>query len=150
MHVPKYRPIEPPSQPINAVMLYGRDDLAAELTNLSSFAKAILDKLHIAKRFADRRFFVTYGGLDPSTITFETFMTRFARALGVEIAGADLVFEEASASSALGDIPPVIAEIANIPGIILVPASHSKMNAANVRWIALPLDLSSAQVAPKV
>src|SRR5258707_13444904 len=87
-------------------MLYGRDDLVAELTNLvvngehialigpggmgkSSLAKAILNEPLVTEKFADRRFFVTYDGLDPSTITFETFMTRFAEALGIEIAGAD-------------------------------------------------------------
>ncbi|KAG2070090.1 hypothetical protein BDR04DRAFT_1231862 [Suillus decipiens] len=107
IHACKYWPIEPPLQSINAVMLYGRDDFAAELTNLSSLAKTILNELHVAEKFADRRFFVTYEGLNPSTITFETFTTRFAGALGIEIAGADPVFEETSASSAIGDIPPV-------------------------------------------
>ncbi|KAG2141950.1 hypothetical protein DEU56DRAFT_911281 [Suillus clintonianus] len=180
---PKYRPPEPPSQP---AMFYGRDDLVAELTNLvvndehialigpggmgkSSLAKAILNEPLVMEKFTDRRFFVTYDGLNPLTITFETFMTRFAGALGIEIAGADPVrqissflrsasalvvldnaetFEEASASTALGEIPPAIAEIANISGVILVLTSRSRRNAPNVRWITKdipPLDLSSAQ-----
>ncbi|KAG1764258.1 hypothetical protein EV702DRAFT_1205072 [Suillus placidus] len=182
-HAPKYRPTEPPSRP---AMLYGRDDLVAELTNLvvndehlaligpggmgkSSLAKAILNESLVTEKFADRRFFVTYDGLDPSTITFEIFMTCFAGALGIEIAGADPVrqistflrsasalvvldnaetFEEASASSALGDIPPAIAEVANIPGVILILTSRSRRNAPNVQWITKdipPLDLGSAQ-----
>ncbi|KAG2036665.1 hypothetical protein BDR03DRAFT_959129 [Suillus americanus] len=183
IYPPKYRPIEPPSQP---AMLYGRNDLVAELTNLivndqhialigvggmgkSTLAKAILHEPLVKKKFTDRRFFVTYDDLDPSDITFETFMTRFAKALGIEIAGADPVrqistflrsagalvvldnaetFEEASASSALRDIPPAITEMANIPGVILVLTSRSRSNAPNVRWITKdipPLDLSSAQ-----
>ncbi|KAG1768905.1 hypothetical protein EV702DRAFT_712687 [Suillus placidus] len=182
-HAPKYRPIEPPSRP---AMLYGRDDLVAELTNLvvndehitligpggmgkSSLAKAILNEPLVMEKFADRRFFVAYDDLDHSTITFETFMTRFAGALGIEIAGAHPVrqistflrsasalvvldnaetFEEASASSALGDIPPAIAEMANIPGVILILTSRSRRNAPNVQWITKdipPLDLNSAQ-----
>ncbi|KAG1768920.1 hypothetical protein EV702DRAFT_713301 [Suillus placidus] len=182
-HASKYRQIEPPSRP---AMLYGRDDLVAELTNLvvndehlaligpggmgkSSLAKAIINEPLVTDKFADRRFFVTYDDLDHSTITFETFMTRFAGALGIEIAGTDPVrqistflrsasalvvldnaetFEEASASSALGDIPPAIAEMANIPGIILILTSRSRRNAPNVQWITKdipPLDLSSAQ-----
>ncbi|KAG1764503.1 hypothetical protein EV702DRAFT_108387 [Suillus placidus] len=182
MNAPKYRQIEPPSRP---AMLYGRDDLVAELTNLvvndehlaligpggmgkSSLAKAIINEPLVTDKFADRRFFVTYDDLDPSIITFETFMTRFAGALGIEIVGADPVrqistflrsasalvvldnaetFEEASASSALG-IPSAVAEMANIPGVILVLTSRSRRNAPNVRWITKdipPLDLSSAQ-----
>ncbi|KIK40478.1 hypothetical protein CY34DRAFT_63106, partial [Suillus luteus UH-Slu-Lm8-n1] len=136
----------------------------------SSLAKAMLHEPLIIEKFADRRFFVAYDGLDPSTITFETFMTRFAGALGIEIAGTDPVrqisaflrsayalvvldnaetFEEASASSAL-KIPPAIAEIADIPGVILILTSRSRRNAPNVRWITKdipPLDLSSAQAA---
>ncbi|KAG2126951.1 hypothetical protein DEU56DRAFT_535937 [Suillus clintonianus] len=180
---PKYRPTEPPSRPD---MFYGRDKLVAELTNLvvndkhialigpggmgkSSLAKAILNEPLVMEKFTDRRFFVTYDGLDPSAITFETFMTRFVGALGIEIAGADPVrqissflrsasalivldnaetFEEASASSRLGEIPPAIAEIANISGVIIVLTSRSRRNAPNVRWITKdipPLDLSSAQ-----
>ncbi|KAG2035382.1 hypothetical protein BDR03DRAFT_1093158 [Suillus americanus] len=183
MNVPKNHQIEPPSRP---AMLYGRDDLVAGLTDLvvndehlaligpggmgkSSVAKAIINEPLVIEKFANRRFFVTYDGLDPSTITLEIFMTRFARTLGIEIAGTDPMrqistflrsasalvvldnaetFEEASASSALGDIPPAIAEMANIPGIILVLTSRSRRNAPNVRWITkdiLPLDLSSAQ-----
>ncbi|KAG2126913.1 hypothetical protein DEU56DRAFT_982812 [Suillus clintonianus] len=180
---PKYRPTEPPSRP---AMFYGRDDLVAELTNLvvndehialigpggmgkSSLAKAILNEPLVTEKFTDRRFFVAYDGLDPLTITFETFMTRFAGALGIEIAGADPVrqissflrstsalivldnaetFEEASASSTLREIPPAIAEIANISGVILVLTSRSRRNAPNVHWMTKdipPLDLSSAQ-----
>ncbi|KAG1724014.1 hypothetical protein EDB19DRAFT_2043614 [Suillus lakei] len=183
INVPKYRPNKPPSRP---AMLYGRDDLVAELTNLvvngehialigpggigkSSLAKAILNEPLITEKFADRRFFVTYDGLDPLTITFETFMTRFAGALGIEAAGADPVhqistllrsasalvvldnaetFEEAIASSALREIPPAIADIANIPGVVLILTSRSRRNAPNVQWITKdipPLDLSSAQ-----
>ncbi|KAG1724988.1 hypothetical protein EDB19DRAFT_2043364 [Suillus lakei] len=183
INIPKYRPTKPPSRP---AMLYGRDGLVAELTNLvvndehlaligpggmgkSSLAKAILNEPLVTEKFADRRFFVTYDGLDPSSITFDTFMTRFAGALGMEIVGADPVrqisiflcsasalvvldnaetFEEASGSSTLGEIPPAIAEVANIPGVILVLTSRSRRNPPNVRWITKdipPLDLSSAQ-----
>ncbi|KAG2143131.1 hypothetical protein BD769DRAFT_1772202 [Suillus cothurnatus] len=148
----QYRLPVPPSRPS---MFCGRDDLVAELTDLvihdehlaligpggmgkSSVAKAIINEPLVMDKFADRRFFVTYDGLDPSTITFKTFMTHFAGALGMEIAGVDPVhqistflrsasalvvldnaetFEEASASSVLRDIPPAIAEMANIPGV---------------------------------
>ncbi|KAG0694298.1 hypothetical protein DFH29DRAFT_1083874 [Suillus ampliporus] len=137
----------------------------------SSLAKAILNEPHVTKKFGDRRFFVTYDGLDPSIITFETFMTRFAAALGIKLAGADpksqissflqsasaLVvldnaetFEEADASSALSEIPPAIADIADIPGVILILTSRSRRNAPNVPWITKdipPLDLSSAREA---
>jgi tetratricopeptide (TPR) repeat protein len=180
----RYRLPVPPSRPS---MFCGRDDLVAELTDLvihdehlaligpggmgkSSVAKAIINEPLVMDKFADRRFFVTYDGLDPSTITFKTFMTHFAGALGMEIAGVDPVhqistflrsasalvvldnaetFEEASASSVLRDIPPAIAEMANIPGVVLVLTSRSRRNAPNVRWITkdiLPLDLSSAHV----
>jgi len=135
----------------------------------SSLVKAIINEPLVKDKFADRRFFVPYEGLDPSTITFETFMTAFARALGIEIAGSDPVrqistfldstntlivldnaetFEEASASSTLRDIPPAIAEIASIPGVILILTSRSRRNAPDVRWITKiipPLDSSSAQ-----
>ncbi|KAG1724364.1 hypothetical protein EDB19DRAFT_315739 [Suillus lakei] len=183
--VERYHPPVPPPRPS---MFYGREDLVAELTNLvindehialiglggmgkSSLAKAIINEPLVMEKFADRRFFVTYDGLDPSTITFETFTTRFAEALGIELAGADPVrqistllhsasalvvldnaetFEEASGSSALGEIPPAIAEIADIPGVILILTSRSRRNAPNVRWITKdipPLDLNSAQAA---
>jgi tetratricopeptide (TPR) repeat protein len=169
-------------------MFYGRDALVAELTNLvvnnkhvaligaggigkSSLAKAILNEPFITEKFGDRRFFVTYDGLDPSTITFEAFMTRFASTLGIELAGADPVaqicaflrptcalivldnaetFEEAGGSSALMKIPPAIATIADIPGVILMLTSRSRRNAPNMEWITkdVPsLDLTSAQVA---
>jgi hypothetical protein len=91
----------PPSRPS---IFYGRDILIEELTGLvvnekhialigpggmgkSSLAKAILNQLLIAERFVDRRFFVTYDALDPSTITFEAFMVRLAEALGTTVAG---------------------------------------------------------------
>ncbi|KAG2126939.1 hypothetical protein DEU56DRAFT_862026 [Suillus clintonianus] len=185
VNVLKYHPTEPPPRPS---MFYGRDNLVAELTNLvvnneyialigpggmgkSSLAKAILNEPLIKDKFADRRFFVTYDGLDPSTITFEAFVTRFAGALGIELAGADPMrhisaflrsartlvvldnaetFEEASGSLALRDIPPAIAEIADIPGVILIVTSRSRRNAPNVPWIAKdipPLDLTSALTA---
>ncbi|KAG2353195.1 hypothetical protein BDR07DRAFT_1434055, partial [Suillus spraguei] len=181
----QYRPPVPPSRPS---MFYGRDDLVAELTDLvinnehlaligpggmgkSSLAKAIINESHVMNKFSDMRFFITYDGMDPSTITLDTFMTRFAGALGIEIAGADPVrqistflrsasalivldnaetFEEASASSALGEIPSFIAEIACIPGIVLILTSRSRRSAPNVPWITkdiLPLDSSSAQEA---
>ncbi|KAG1745505.1 P-loop containing nucleoside triphosphate hydrolase protein [Suillus paluster] len=167
INVVTYCPSVPPPRPS---MFYGRQDLVAELTNLvvnnehialigpggmgkSSLAKAILHEPLITEKFADRRFFVTYDGLDPSTITFETFMARFSGALGIEFAGADPVrqisiflrsasalvvldnaetFEEASGSSALGEIPPAIAEIADIPGVILILTSRSRRNAPNI------------------
>ncbi|KAG0693022.1 hypothetical protein DFH29DRAFT_1007768 [Suillus ampliporus] len=105
INAPKHRPREPPSRPS---MFYGRDDLVAELTNLvvndehialigpggmgkSSLAKAILNEKHVQQKFTDRRYFVTYDSLDPSTITFDAFMTRFAGVLGIELAGADPV-----------------------------------------------------------
>ncbi|KAG1842460.1 hypothetical protein C8R48DRAFT_39347 [Suillus tomentosus] len=183
VNVLKCQPIEPPSRPS---MFYGRDDLVAELTTLvvngehialigpggmgkSSLAKAILHEPLIIDKFADRRFFMAYDDLDPSTITFETFMTHFAGALGIEITGADPLrpistflrsasalvvldnaetFEEASALSALEKIPPAIANIANIPGVVLILTSRSRRNAPNVGWIMKdmpPLDLSSAE-----
>ncbi|KAG0697452.1 hypothetical protein DFH29DRAFT_1022144 [Suillus ampliporus] len=185
INVPRYRSKEPPSRPS---MFYGRDDLVAELTNLvvndehialigpggigkSSLAKAILNEKLVREKFTDRRYFVTYDGLDPSTITFNAFMTRFAEVLGIELAGADPVgqissflrpattlivldnaetFEEASGSSALSEIPTAIAEIADVPGVVLILTSRSRRNAPNVHWITKdipPLDLSSAQDA---
>ncbi|KAG0693919.1 P-loop containing nucleoside triphosphate hydrolase protein [Suillus ampliporus] len=185
INVPKYRPKGPPPRP---AMFYGRDDLVAELTNLvindehialigaggmgkSSLAKAILNETLVRERFADRRYFVTYDDLDPFTITFDAFMTRFAGILGIELAGADPVgqissflcitsalvvldnaetFEEASISSALSKIPAAIAEIADIPGVILILTSRSRRIAPNVEWITKdipPLDLSAARQA---
>jgi hypothetical protein len=184
INVPQCRPIEPPSRPS---MFYGRNSLVAELTNLvvnlndehlaligpggigkSSLAKAILHEPVITEKFADRRYFVTYDGLDPSTLTFQTFMTRFSEALGMKLAGADPVrqitsflrsasalvvldnaetFEEAGRSSALREIPPAIAEIADVPGVVLILTSRSRRNAPNVQWITKdipPLDSSSA------
>jgi tetratricopeptide (TPR) repeat protein len=166
-------------------MFYGRDDLVAELTNLvvndehialigaggmgkSSLAKAILNETLVVEKFAERRFFVTYDGMDPSAITFETFMTRLARALGIELVGADPMrqvrtflrstsalialdnaetFEEARGQSALQEIPPAIADIADIPGITLILTSRSRRNAPSVLWITKdipPLDVGSA------
>ncbi|KAG2108980.1 uncharacterized protein F5147DRAFT_160763 [Suillus discolor] len=183
VNVLKYQPIEPPSRPS---MFYGRDDLMAELTTLvvngehialigpggmgkSSLAKAILHEPRIIEKFADRRFFVAYDDLDPSTITFETFMTHFAKALGIEITGADPLrpistflhsastlvvldnaetFEDASALSALEKIPPAIAKIADIHGVVLILTSRSRRNATDVLWRTMdipPLDLSSAE-----
>ncbi|KAG2035403.1 hypothetical protein BDR03DRAFT_1093177 [Suillus americanus] len=185
VNVLKHHPTEPPSRPS---MFYGRDNLVAELTTLvvngehialigsggmgkSSLAKAILHEPLTIKKFADRRFFVSYDGLDPSTITLETFMARFVGALGIEIAGADPLhsistflcsasalvvldnaetFEEASALSALEKIPSVIAEIACITGVVLILTSRSRRSAPNVPWITKdipPLDLRSAQEA---
>ncbi|KAG1893511.1 uncharacterized protein F5891DRAFT_1196361 [Suillus fuscotomentosus] len=182
-NVLKYHSIEPPSRPS---MFYGRDDLVAELTTLvvngehialiglggmgkSSLTKAILHEPLIIEKFADRRFFVAYDDLDPSTITFETFMTHFAGALGIEITGADPLrsistflhsasalvvlnnaetFEEASALSALEKIPPAIAKIADIRGVILILTSRSRRNATDVLWRMMdipPLDLSSVE-----
>ncbi|KAG1813545.1 uncharacterized protein BJ212DRAFT_1365662 [Suillus subaureus] len=169
-------------------MFYGRGDLIAELTNLivndehvaligpggmgkSSLAKTILHEAVITEKFADRRYFVTYDGMDPSAITFEAFTTRFAEALGIELTGANPVrqistclrsasallvldnaetFEEASGTSALREIPQAIAEIACIPGVILILTSRSRRSAPNVPWITkdiLPLDSNSAQEA---
>ncbi|KAG1840674.1 hypothetical protein C8R48DRAFT_765903 [Suillus tomentosus] len=182
-NVLKYHSIEPPSRPS---MFYGRDDLVAELTTLvvngehvaligpggmgkSSLAKAILHEPLIIEKFADRRYFVAYDDLDPSTITFETFMTHFVGALGIEITGADPLrsistflrstsalvvldnaetFEEASALSVLEKIPPAIAKIADIRGVILILTSRSRRNATDVLWRMMdipPLDLSSAE-----
>ncbi|KAG1724363.1 hypothetical protein EDB19DRAFT_1834219 [Suillus lakei] len=184
INIRQYHSTEPPSRPS---MFYGRDNLVVELTNLvinlndehlaligpggmgkSSLVKAILHEKVITDKFAHRRYFVTYDGLDPSTITFQTFMTRFAGALGIELAGADPVrqissflrsasalvvldnaetFEEAGGSSALREIPSAIAEIADIPGVILILTSRSRRNAPNVQWITKdvpPLDSNSA------
>ncbi|KAJ8585535.1 hypothetical protein M405DRAFT_844470 [Rhizopogon salebrosus TDB-379] len=172
----------PPSRPS---MFYGRDGLVAELTNLvvndehialigpggmgkSSLAKAILNETLVIEKFAERRFFVTYDGMDPSAITFETFTTRFAGALGIELSGVHPMrqictflrstsalivldnaetFEEAKGRSALQEIPPAIADIADIPGITLIITSRSRRNAPNVPWITKdipPLDVGSA------
>ncbi|KAG1724117.1 P-loop containing nucleoside triphosphate hydrolase protein [Suillus occidentalis] len=183
-NIVKCRSTAPPSRP---AMFYGRDALVAELTRLvvndehialigpggmgkSSLAKAILHEPLILEKFADRRFFVTYDVLVPSTITLETFMTRFAGALGIKLAGADPVrqisaflrsaasalvvldnaetFEEASALSVLEEVPPAIAEIAGIPGVILILTSRCRRIAPNVLWttkVIPPLDLSSTQ-----
>ena len=165
-------------------MFYGRDDLVAELTDLvvndrhialigtggmgkSSLAKAILNEPLVVKKFAERRFFVTYDDLDPSTITFDAFIAHFASKIGIGRVGADPMrqistflssttalivldnaetFEEASGSSALHRIPPAIAGIADIPGIILILTSRSRRSAPNVPWVMKdipPLDISS-------
>ncbi|KAG0693781.1 hypothetical protein DFH29DRAFT_1073146 [Suillus ampliporus] len=141
INVSKYRSKEPPSRPS---MFYGQDDLVAELMDLivndehialigpggmgkSSLAKAILNETLVRERFADRHYFVAYDGLDPSTITFDAFMTHFAGVLGIEL-----------------------AEIADIPGVILILTSCSQRNAPNVEWITKdipPLDSSAARQA---
>jgi tetratricopeptide (TPR) repeat protein len=137
----------------------------------SSLAKAILNEALVIEKFAARRVFVTYDGMDPSTITFGIFMARFAKALGIELAGADPMrkictflrstsalivldnaetFEEARRQSALQEIPPAIADIADIPGIILILTSRSRRNAPNVPWITKdipPLNVGSAREA---
>ncbi|KAG2059284.1 hypothetical protein BDR06DRAFT_1069196 [Suillus hirtellus] len=182
-NVLKYHSIEPPSQPS---MFYGHDDLVAELTTLvvnsehialigpggmgkSSLAKSILHEPLIIEKFADQCFFVAYDDLDPSTITFETFMTHFVEALGIEITRADPLcqistflhstsalvvldnaktFKEASGLAALKKVPPAIAKIADIHGIILILMSRSRRNATDVLWRMmdiLPLDLSAAE-----
>jgi len=169
-------------------MFYGRRDLVAELTNLvvnnehialigpggvgkSSLAKTILHEAVITKKFTNRRYFVTYDGMDPSAITFEALTTRFAEALGIEPAGANPMlqistclrsacalvvldnaetFEEADGSSALSEISQAIAEIAGIPGVILILTSRSRGSSPNVSWITKdipPLDSNSAQEA---
>ncbi|OAX37543.1 hypothetical protein K503DRAFT_227290 [Rhizopogon vinicolor AM-OR11-026] len=179
----KFRPTAPPSRPS---MFYGRNALMAELTNLvlndehialigpggtgkSSLSKAILNEPPITEKFGDRRFFVTYDGLDPSTMTFETFMTHLAEALGAVVAGSETMhqisvflrsasalvvldnaeaFEEASGSPGLQKIPPAITEIANIPGVILILMSRNRRNVPDVAWLTKdvpPLDLNSAQ-----
>ncbi|KAG1837251.1 hypothetical protein C8R48DRAFT_680357 [Suillus tomentosus] len=96
-------------------------------------------------------------------------MTHFAGALGIEITGADPLrpistflhsaralvvldnaetFEESSALSALEKIPPAIAKIADIRGVVLILTSRSRRNATDVLWRTMdipPLDLSSAE-----
>ena len=84
-------------------------------------------------------------------------MGRFARDLGLELVNPDPMrqictflrtattvlivldnaetFEEASGSSALCQIPPVITNIADTPGIVLILTSRSRRNAPNVPWI---------------
>ncbi|OJA13904.1 hypothetical protein AZE42_07844 [Rhizopogon vesiculosus] len=160
VNVLKFRPMVPPSRPS---MFYGRG------MGKSSLAKAILNEPPITEKFGDRRFFVTYDGLDPSSMTFETFMTRLAEALGTVVTGSDSMhqisaflrsasalvvldnaetFEEASGSPGLQKIPPAITEIANIPGVILILTSRSRRNAPDVAWLTKdvpPLDLNSAQ-----
>ncbi|KAG1841448.1 hypothetical protein DFJ58DRAFT_748443 [Suillus subalutaceus] len=157
VHVLKYHPTEPPSRP---AMLYGHDGLVAELTNLvindehlalislggmgkSSVAKAIINEPLVMEKFADQRFFATYDDLDPSTITFRTFMTRFARALGIEIASSDPVHQISTflhSASAL-----VVLDNAET---LKRPVHRCRRNAPHVQWITKdipPLDLSSAQ-----
>ena len=155
-------------------MFYGRNDLVAELTNLvvngqhvaligpggmgkSSLAKVIFNEPLVVATFAERRFFITYDDLDPSTITVEAFMGRFARDLGLELVNPDPMrqictflrtattalivldnaetFEEAVDRQRSRQIPPVITNIADIPGIVLILTSRSRRNAPNVPWI---------------
>ena len=135
----------------------------------SSLAKAIVNEPLITEKFGDRRFFVTYDGLDASTMTFEAFMSRLAEALGTALAGSDPMrqistflrsasallvfdnaetFEEASGSPGLEKIPSAIAEIASTPGMTLIITSRSRRNAPDVAWITKdvpPLDPNSAQ-----
>jgi len=134
----------------------------------SSLAKAILNNPLVTAKFADRRFFVNLRRAGSFDYTFETFVTRFAGALGIESAGADPMrqiftllrsasalivldnaetFEEASASSALREIPPAIADIANIAGVVLIShhAAEGMRRTCNDNKDIPPLDLSSAQ-----
>ncbi|KAG0695420.1 hypothetical protein DFH29DRAFT_270542 [Suillus ampliporus] len=161
---------DPPVPPSRPSMFYGRQELVAVLTDLvvndehialigpggmgkSSLAKAILNEPHVKKKFGDRRFFVTYdalgielAGADPKR-RISSFL-RSASAL-VILDNAE-TFEEADASSALSEIPPAIADIADIPGVILILTSRSRRNAPNVPWITKdipPLESSSARQA---
>ena len=169
-HVIRDRPAAPP-------MFYGRGGLVAELTDLivngkqhivligtggtgkSSLAKAIFNEPLVIKEFAERRFFITYDDLNPSTITFDMFAARFAERLGKGCAGADPMlqistflrsapalivlddadtFMEVSESkapnefTALEETPPAIANIGNIPGVVLILIYRSETAVSNI------------------
>ncbi|KAH7908512.1 hypothetical protein BJ138DRAFT_1012630, partial [Hygrophoropsis aurantiaca] len=90
----------PPAQPS---MLFGRDTLVQDVVELlnsqhvvlvgpsgigkSSIAKAILNEVSIVARFNDRRFFVRFDNINASQVTFDTFIGRIARTLGVRSNG---------------------------------------------------------------
>ncbi|KAH7906080.1 hypothetical protein BJ138DRAFT_673348 [Hygrophoropsis aurantiaca] len=88
---------EPP--PARPPMLFGRDTLVQDVVESlnsqhvvlvgpggigkSSVAKAILNEDSIVARFGDRRFFVRFDDINASQVTFDTFIGRIARTLGV-------------------------------------------------------------------
>ncbi|KAH7906083.1 hypothetical protein BJ138DRAFT_1105449, partial [Hygrophoropsis aurantiaca] len=86
----------PPAQP---PMLFGRDTLVQGVVESlssqhvvlvgpggigkSSVAKTILNEGSIVARFNDRRFFVRFDDVNASQVTFDTFVGRIAKTLGV-------------------------------------------------------------------
>ncbi|KAG0698102.1 hypothetical protein DFH29DRAFT_1020118 [Suillus ampliporus] len=162
-NVIKYDSPVPPPHPS---MFYGRQDLVAELTDLvvndehialiglrgmgkSSLAKAILNEPRVMKKFGDRVLLplgIELAGTDPKC-QISSFLWSASALVVLDNAET---FEEADASSALSDIPPAIADIADIPSVILILTSRSRRNAPNVVWIMkdIPsLDPTSARQA---
>ncbi|KAG9316166.1 hypothetical protein JVU11DRAFT_2186 [Chiua virens] len=162
------RPELPPAPP---AMFFGREDLFTKVKSAllrdedvvligtggigkSTIAKALIHDEDIRRRYA-RRFFITYEGMDPLTITSGSFVDRIACALGLPMRGSHNkhtivsnlasstvlmvldnaeTFEDAANQDVTEQISSIVSEIANTQGVTVILTSRTSRNARNTRW----------------